>query len=111
MLLVFPLVLVLRREWRRLPHTMIKCCSSWRGRYGTYGNSGISTCWNAEAGITSLRGVFVRTLALLTAVGAVAPFTPVFLRALVPKRARMAVSRDRWHCHAALAFSLCVYAV
>ncbi len=110
LLLVFPLVLVLRREWRRLPLALtpvlfIVAWSLWN--LHEYGHIHLL---DRKAGDPSLRGIFVKTLALLTAVGAVAPFTPVFLRALVPKRAGWLFPAWVAGIAAALVFSICVYA-
>ena len=109
LLLVCPLVLVLRREWRRLPHTLIPVLLLVAWSLWNLQEFGHIHLLERKAGDPSLRGVFVRTLALLTAVGAVAPFTPVFLRALVPKRAGWLFPAWVAGIAAALAFSLCVY--
>ena len=88
LLLVFPLVLALKREWRWLPMALIPIAllAVWSG-WNLYEYGSIHIL-DRQGGDPSVRGIFVRTLALLTALGAVSPFTPLFLRALVPSRAR-----------------------
>lgn len=81
LLVVFPLALALRREWRRMPLTLLPLVvlaawSAWNlHEYGAI------HLLDRKGGDPSLRGIYVRTLGFLTALGAVAPFTPVFLGA------------------------------
>lgn len=84
LLLVFPLVLVLRKQWRWLPLALVPLVllSGWSAwNLHEYGSVHLL---DREGGDHTIRGVFVRTLGLLTCIGAVAPFTPVFLRGLLP---------------------------
>lgn len=87
LLLVFPLVIVLRREWRRLPFALIPVLLIVAWSLWNLHEYGHIHLFDRKPGDHSLRGIFVKTLALLCAIGAVAPFTPAFLRALVSKRA------------------------
>ncbi len=82
LLLVFPLVLVLRRQWRWLPLALIPFAllAAW-SVWNLHEYGGIHLL-DREGGDHSIRGIFVRALALLSCIGAVSPFTPAFLRTL-----------------------------
>ena len=108
LLLVFPLVILLRREWRRLPFTLIPWLLIAAWSFWNLHEYGHVHLLDREAGDPSIRGVFVRVLGLLTAIGAVSPFTLVFLRALVPKHGGWIF--PAWVAAIAAALVLCIAA-
>lgn len=87
LLLAFPLVMVLRREWRRLPLALVPVLLIVAWSIWNLQEYGQVHLLDRKPGDPSPRGIFVKILALLSAFGAVAPFTPAFLGALLPKRA------------------------
>ncbi len=78
---VFVLALVLRREWRSLPLVLLPLgvLAAWSA-WNLHEYGGIHLL-DRQGGDGSVRGIFVRNLALFTALGAVSPFTPAFLGA------------------------------
>jgi hypothetical protein len=88
LLLVFPLVLALKREWRWLPMTLIPVVFLAGWAAWNLHEFGSIHLLDRRAGDPSIRGIFVRSLALLTALGAVSPFAPAFLRAVIPGAVR-----------------------
>lgn len=87
LLLVFPLALLLRRQWQWLPLVLLPpiLIAVWSG-WNLHEYGGVHLL-DRQGGDPSIVGIFVRALALLTCVGAVAPFTPAFLRPLLPRPA------------------------
>lgn len=87
LLVVMIAAMVLRREWRMLPLALIPVAvlaawSAWN--LHEYGSIHIL---DRQGGDSTVRGIFVRNLALFTALGAVSPFTPAFLGAFgLPSR-------------------------
>jgi hypothetical protein len=82
LLVLFPLVLMLRRQWHWLPLSLLPLAfiALWSG-WNLYEYGGVHLL-EREAGDPSLRGLFVRTLAIFTCIGAISPFTPAMLRPL-----------------------------
>ena len=88
LLLLFPLVLVLRKQWHWLPITLVPLIllALWSG-WNLWEYGGVHVL-DRQGGDPRLRGIFVRTLALLTCIGAMAPFTPALLRPLPDRTGR-----------------------
>lgn len=88
LVLAFPLILALHREWRWLPLALVPLLflAGWSG--WNLQEFGAVHLLERQGGDPSLTGIYVRALGLLTTLGAVSPFTPLFLRALVPGPAR-----------------------
>lgn len=82
MLVVFVLAMALRREWRWLPLALIPVAvmTAWSA-WNLLEYGGVHLFGRPGDGL-SLNGIQFRAISLLTALGAVAPFTPAFLPAL-----------------------------
>lgn len=85
LLLVFPLVLMLRREWRWLPMALVPVALLSVWSIWNMNEFGFVHLLDRTGGDPSLRGLYVRTLSVFTCLGAVAPFTPVFTRVLAAR--------------------------
>lgn len=73
-LVVFPLVLALRKDWKYMafalvPFGLLALWSLWN-----VNEFGVAHILSREDGDRSLRGAFTRTLSIFTAIGAVSPF-------------------------------------
>lgn len=84
LLLLFPVMLVLRRQWRWLPLSLLPVVllagwSAWNVH-----ETGVAHLLDRTVGDPSARGLYVRALSFLTCLGAMAPFTPAFSRSLAP---------------------------
>ncbi len=92
LLLVFPLALLLRRQWQWLPLALVPVVliTAWSG-WNLHEYGGVHLL-DRQGGDPSIVGIFVRTLALLTCIGAVSPFTPALLRPLLPRPAKHLLS-------------------
>lgn len=82
LLVAFPLVMALRREWRWMPLALVPLLllAGWSA-WNMHEYGGIHVL-GREGGPRSLRDVTARAAGLLTCLGALAPFSPAFLRAL-----------------------------
>ncbi|MBK9419585.1 MAG: glycosyltransferase family 39 protein [Flavobacteriales bacterium] len=83
-LLVFPLVLALRREGKYIalaavPFVLLVLWGLWNVQ-----EFGAVHLFGREGGDRSLRGIFVRTLGMFTALGAVSPFVPAMAMGRFP---------------------------
>ncbi|MGV9011296.1 MAG: ArnT family glycosyltransferase [Flavobacteriales bacterium] len=89
LLIIFPLVLAFRREWRYLPLALLPfvLLVAW-AIWNTY-EFGFVHLLDRRGGDSSWRGLYVRTLSLFTCLGAISPFTPVYGRV-------MATSAGKW---------------
>lgn len=109
LLVLFPLVLVMRRQWHWLPLSLVPLMfmALWSGwNLQEYGGVHLL---DREGGDSSIRGIFVRTLALFTCIGAIAPFTPALLRPLPERVGRRLFSVWVLLLLAGLAFASLVY--
>ncbi len=88
LLLVFPMVLAFRREWRYLPLAFLPFALLTVWGVWNMSEFGFVHLLDRTGGDPSWRGLYVRTLSLLTCLGAISPFTPVFARVLVPHAGR-----------------------
>lgn len=110
LLLVFPLVLVLKRDRRWLPMALVPVVLLIGWSLWNLHEYGSIHLLDRRPGDPSFRGKYVRSLALLTALGAVSPFAPAFLRALVPGPARWLLPAWTTALVLDLAFVACAYA-
>ncbi len=109
LLLVFPLALVLKREMKGLPAALIPVAlligwSAWNVH--EYGGIHIL---DREGGDASPLGIVFRTLGLLSAFGAIAPFTPLFLGGLLRRAERWLFPAWVAACVTALGFGAGVH--
>ena len=77
-LLAFPLVLALRKEWRYLAIALLPFCLLALWSLWNVHEIGVAHFLSRTDGDHSPRGIFVRTLSIFTAIGAVAPFVAAF---------------------------------
>lgn len=104
LLLVLPLALALQRAWRWLPLAVVPVLFLAGWSWWNLQEFGAVHLLERQGGDPSFTGIYVRALGLLTALGAVSPFTPLFLRALVPGQARWLF--PAWAAAALLAVAL-----
>lgn len=88
LLLVFPMVLAFRREWRYLPLAFLPFALLAAWGVWNISEFGFVHLLDRTGGDPSWRGLYVRTLSLFTCLGAISPFTPVYARILVPRAGR-----------------------
>lgn len=109
MLVVFAAALVIRRQWRWLwlplvPVLFLALWSAWN--LHEYGGMHLL---DRVGGDPSPRGIFVRTLSLLTVLGAVAPFTPLFAKLLLRSAGAWLFRAWAAACVLALLFAMGVF--